>query len=57
MPHVYDPDFKYVTAKDSRVEDDYLRKKFKRIIAEQKQQQKEAAKKLQPTNVRQWRQA
>ena len=56
MPHVYDPDFKYVAAKDSRVEDDYLRKKFKRIIAEQKAQQK-ASEKQKPTNVRQWRQA
>ena len=56
MPHVYDKDFKYTTAKDSRVEDDYLRKKFKKLIAEQKAAQKEAAK-PKTSNVRQWRQA
>ncbi len=56
MPHVYDKDFKYVTAKDSDVSNDYLRKKFKRIIAQQKAEQ-EAAKAKKPANVKLWRQA
>lgn len=34
--HIYDPKFKYTSAKDSAVEHDYLRKKFKRIIAQRK---------------------
>ena len=56
MPHIYDKDFKYVTAKDSDVSNDYLRKKFKRIIAQQKAEQ-EAAKAKKPANVKLWRQA
>lgn len=56
MPHIYDKDFKYVTAKDSDVSNDYLRKKFKKIAAELKAKQKQTET-PQPTNVRQWRQA
>ena len=54
MKHIFDPDFKYVTAKD--MGDDYLQRKFKKLIAEQRAKQKAAAK-PQPNNVRQWRQA
>ncbi len=51
MPHIYDKNFKYVTAKDSDVSNDYLRKKFKRIAAELKAQQAEAAKKKPTSSV------
>lgn len=53
MKHIFDPDFKYVTAKD--MGEDYLQKKFKKLLAEQRAKQKAAPK--QPSNVRQWRQA
>lgn len=51
MPHVYDKDFKYVTAKDSDVSNDYLRKKFKKIAAELKAQQAEASKQKPKSSV------
>lgn len=56
MPHIYDKDFKYVSAKDSDVSNDYLRKKFKKIAAELKAKQKQAEQ-TKPINVKLWRQA
>ena len=52
--HIFDPRFKYTTAKE--MGEDYLKKKFKKRIAEQKAGQKEAQQ-PQPSNVRQWRKA
>ncbi len=37
--HIYNPKFKYTSAKDSAVEHDYLRKKFKKLIAQEKAKQ------------------
>lgn len=52
-------DHNYTQADFSSVEDDYLKKKFARIIAEQKAQQKAEAEKAKPLpqNVKRWRQA
>lgn len=50
-------DHNYIPADQSTVEDDYLKKKFARIIAEQKANQKAEEAKPLPQNVKRWRQA
>lgn len=50
-------DHNYVPADHSSREDQYLKKKFARIIAEQKAKQKAEEAKPLPQNVKQWRQA
>lgn len=52
-------DHDYVPADHSSAEESYLKKKFARIIAEQKAKQKAEAEKAKPLpqNVKQWRSA